>query len=123
MKVQARVLEGFQDLNRQKNKLFMWLCVLLKKSFVCVHRGRHKRLESRWGRFGGGDGLPIQSNRAQNRFKPGELLQSFYWEHFYKHGTLKFTKNRSACTDKNPGPARIYNQQARPLLRLLNSLS
>ncbi len=45
--------------------------------FVSVHRGRHKHLESRWGRFGGGDGLPIQSNRAQNRFKPGGLLLLF----------------------------------------------
>ncbi len=50
---------------------------LIRKAFVVavsVHRGRHKHLESRWGRFGGGDGLPIQSNRAQNLLAPGGLL-------------------------------------------------
>jgi DNA-binding response OmpR family regulator len=41
---------------------------------VSVHRDRHKQSEERWGRLGGGDGLPLHPNRAQSRLKPGELL-------------------------------------------------
>lgn len=45
--------------------------------FASVHRVRDKYLGSRWGRFQGGDGSPIQSNRAHNSFKPSELLHIF----------------------------------------------
>jgi anthranilate synthase component 1 len=50
---------------------------------VSVHRDRHKQSEERWGRLGGGDGLPLHPNRAQGRLKPGELLlnndEGLFW--------------------------------------------
>ncbi len=61
---------------------------------VSVHRGRHKHLESRWGRFGGGDGLPIQSNRAQNLLAPGGLLQKNIKNH--QPGASNFTITEQA---------------------------
>jgi len=43
---------------------------------VTVHRDKLKPLESRWGRFGGGDGLPLHPHRARSRLKPGEPIRS-----------------------------------------------
>lgn len=45
------------------------------KGNLIGHRGRHKDRESRWGKSGGGDGLPFQIRRAHSRLKPGEPLR------------------------------------------------
>jgi FGGY-family pentulose kinase len=41
---------------------------------VSGQREKGSASESRWGRSGGGDGLPLQPQRAQSRLKPGEPI-------------------------------------------------
>ncbi len=88
-------------ISRFKVSVFSLAPSSVRSMMVSVHRGRHKHLESRWGRFGGGDGLPIQSNRAQNLLAPGGLLPMMEGDNellnSYDLSTLKLL----ALTDQN----------------------
>ncbi len=56
---------------------------------VSDHGIRHKQLESRWGRYGGGEGLPIHLRRAQNRFKAGGQKVRGVSDHGIRHKQLE----------------------------------